>query len=99
MISAMPSQTNIFGQSAPTAAIRARSAQAAPQAVKMWTANAAVRGAVAFSGDSVEFMGRSLHVKLKIVRNLSDFARLSTVNHRRARHGRHIQRRSGGRRR
>jgi hypothetical protein len=56
MISAMPSQMNIFGQSAPTAAINANSAQAAPQAVKMWTANAAVRGAVTFSGDSVGFI-------------------------------------------
>ena len=44
MISATPSQTNIFGQSALTAAINANSAQAAPQAVKTWTAKAAVRG-------------------------------------------------------
>ena len=52
----MPSQTNIFGQSALTAAINANSAQAAPQAVKMWTAKAAVRGEMTFSGDSVGFI-------------------------------------------
>src|SRR5580693_7018992 len=98
MISAMPSQTNIFGQSALTAATNANSAQAAPQAVKTWTANAAARGGMVFSEDSVGFMGRSLHVKLKIVRNLSDFARLSTANQRRW-HDWHIQRRGGGRRR
>ena len=55
----MPSQTNIFGQSALTAAINAKSAQAAPQAVKTWTANAAVRGAMAFSGDSVGSMAQA----------------------------------------
>ena len=95
----MPSQTNIFGQSALTAAISASSAQAAPQAVKTWTANAAVRGELAFSGELVGPIMSSLHVKSKIVRNLSDFARLSTVNQRRERHERHIQRRGGGHRR
>ena len=59
MISAMPSQTNIFGQSALTAAISANSAQAAPQAVKTWTAKAAVRGETDFSGDSVGSIGQA----------------------------------------
>ena len=55
MKSAMPSHTNIAGQSACTAAIRAKSAQAAPLAVKTWTAKAAVRSGNPGSGDgSVE---------------------------------------------
>ena len=41
MMSATPSHRNIRVQSAPTAATSASSAQAAPQAVKTWTAKAA----------------------------------------------------------
>ena len=46
----MPSQMNICGQSLRTAAMSAKSAQAAPDAVKIWTAKAAVVNCGAVAG-------------------------------------------------
>src|SRR5208282_1240072 len=54
MTRARPSHTNIRAHSARTAAVNANSAQAAPQAVKTWTAKAArMRGAAGFACASV----------------------------------------------
>jgi hypothetical protein len=58
MMSAMPSQANISGQAARTAAIKASSAHAAPHAVKTWTEKAAmVRGLADFRTSRVGSIG------------------------------------------